>query len=80
MDAEESGIFMSAQLNSPLVADLDVVLSDVPDLGACSMSELRNLADAEMDGALAHVVAQADRTPAISLGGGEGGGTGARCD
>ena len=72
---------MSAQLNSSHVADLDTVLSAVLDLGACGLSELRNLAGAEIDRALAHVIAQADRTPAISLGGGEGGGgTAARCD
>ena len=71
---------MSAQLNPSQVADLDIVRSNVPDLSGCGLSELRNLAGAEMDRALAHVIAQADRSPAISLGGGEGGGTGARCD
>ncbi|MFH8452601.1 hypothetical protein ACH4CD_25580 [Streptomyces fungicidicus] len=71
---------MSAQLDPPLVAELDVVTSHVPDLGTCSLSELRKLAGTEIDRALAHVVAQADRTPPISLGGGEGGGTGVRFD
>ncbi|WP_424869261.1 hypothetical protein [Streptomyces sp. SAI-229] len=73
---------MSARIEPPLLSDLDVVSSAIPDLGTCGMSELRELAGAEFGRALAHVVAQADRTPAISLGGGEpgGGGTGARFD
>jgi hypothetical protein len=73
---------MTAQMNAPLGAPQDSVLTELPDLSAFTFSELRDHTGQDMHRALYLITAQADRAPAVFISGdgAPGGGPAARFD